>query len=96
LPDPYGQQIGGMGGATWSTSKIVIVGPSSRDDCDVDYRFGQVAIDKPVVDWSGNCGNPVLATRVDCVSVAGKHQQRTFHPFFATPTWHCFSSSRLI
>ncbi|WP_232477763.1 2-methylaconitate cis-trans isomerase PrpF [Caballeronia calidae] len=56
-PDPYGQQIDGMGGATSSTSKVVIVGPSSREDCDVDYRFGQVAIDKPVVDWSGNCGN---------------------------------------
>ncbi|SAK89268.1 AcnD-accessory protein PrpF [Caballeronia pedi] len=56
-PDPYGQQIDGMGGATSSTSKVVIVGRSSRSDCDVDYRFGQVAIDKPVVDWSGNCGN---------------------------------------
>jgi 2-methylaconitate isomerase len=56
-PDPYGQQIDGMGGATSSTSKVVVVGPSSRADCDVDYRFGQVAIDKPVVDWSGNCGN---------------------------------------
>jgi 2-methylaconitate isomerase len=56
-PDPYGQQIDGMGGATSSTSKVVLVGPSSRSDCDVDYRFGQVAIDKPVVDWSGNCGN---------------------------------------
>ncbi|MFL9908324.1 2-methylaconitate cis-trans isomerase PrpF [Paraburkholderia sp. RL17-337-BIB-A] len=60
-PDPYGQQIDGMGGATSSTSKVVIVGPSSRDDCDVDYRFGQVAIDKPVVDWSGNCGNLTAA-----------------------------------
>ena len=56
-PDLYGQQIDGMGGATSSTSKVVIVGASSRADCDVDYRFGQVAIDKPVVDWSGNCGN---------------------------------------
>ncbi len=56
-PDPYGQQIDGMGGATSSTSKVVVIGPSSRSDCDVDYRFGQVAIDKPVVDWSGNCGN---------------------------------------
>ena len=56
-PDPYGQHIDGMGGATSSTSKVVIVGPSSREGCDVDYRFGQVAIDKPVVDWSGNCGN---------------------------------------
>lgn len=56
-PDPYGQHIDGMGGATSSTSKVVVIGPSSREDCDVDYRFGQVAIDKPVVDWSGNCGN---------------------------------------
>lgn len=60
-PDPYGQHIDGMGGATSSTSKVVIVGPSSREDCDVDYRFGQVAIDKPVVDWSGNCGNLTAA-----------------------------------
>ena len=56
-PDPYGQQIDGMGGATSSTSEVVIVGPSSRADCDVDYRFGQVAIDRAMVDWSGNCGN---------------------------------------
>jgi probable AcnD-accessory protein PrpF len=56
-PDVYGQQIDGMGGATSSTSKVVVIGPSSRPDCDVDYRFGQVAVDKPVVDWSGNCGN---------------------------------------
>nr|WP_044043070.1 2-methylaconitate cis-trans isomerase PrpF [Caballeronia insecticola] len=60
-PDPYGQQIDGMGGATSSTSKVVIVGRSSRADCDVDYRFGQVAIDRPVVDWSGNCGNLTAA-----------------------------------
>jgi 2-methylaconitate isomerase len=60
-PDPYGQHIDGMGGATSSTSKVVIVGPSSRADCDVDYRFGQVAIDKPIVDWSGNCGNLTAA-----------------------------------
>ncbi|MGF6732080.1 2-methylaconitate cis-trans-isomerase PrpF [Paraburkholderia youngii] len=45
-PDPYGQQMDGMGGATSSTSKVVIVGASSRGDRDVDYRFGQVAIDK--------------------------------------------------
>src|ERR1700674_1725683 len=56
-PDPYGQQTDGLGGATSSTSKVVLVGPSSRNDCDVDYWFGQVAVDKPVVDWSGNCGN---------------------------------------
>ncbi|ETT15139.1 putative AcnD-accessory protein PrpF [Vibrio parahaemolyticus 50] len=56
-PDPYGKQIDGMGGATSSTSKTVIVSRSSRDDHDVDYLFGQVSIDKPFADWSGNCGN---------------------------------------
>ncbi|RNF29174.1 3-methylitaconate isomerase [Massilia aurea] len=56
-PDPYGKQIDGMGGATSSTSKAVIVERSSRPEHDVDYLFGQVAIDKPFVDWSGNCGN---------------------------------------
>ena len=56
-PDPYGKQIDGMGGATSSTSKAVIVSPSTRPGHDVDYLFGQVAIDSPFVDWSGNCGN---------------------------------------
>ncbi|MPQ67953.1 MULTISPECIES: 2-methylaconitate cis-trans isomerase PrpF [unclassified Pseudomonas] len=56
-PDVYGKQIDGMGGATSSTSKVVIIGKSSRDDCDVDYLFGAPAIETPVIDWSGNCGN---------------------------------------
>lgn len=56
-PDPYGKQIDGMGGATSSTSKTVIVSRSSRPDHDVDYLFGQVSIDSAFVDWSGNCGN---------------------------------------
>lgn len=56
-PDPYGKQTDGMGGATSSTSKIVILSKSSRPDHDVDYLFGQVSIDKPFIDWSGNCGN---------------------------------------
>lgn len=56
-PDPYGKQIDGMGGATSSTSKAVIVSKSSKPDHDIDYLFGQVSIDKPFVDWSGNCGN---------------------------------------
>lgn len=56
-PDRYGKQIDGMGGATSSTSKAVIVANSSRPGHDVDYLFGQVVIDRPVVDWSGNCGN---------------------------------------
>src|SRR6202044_32985 len=55
-PDPYGKQIDGMGGATSSTSKTVIVSKSSKDGHDVDYLFGQVAIDRAFVDWSGNCG----------------------------------------
>ncbi|MGF6771660.1 putative AcnD-accessory protein PrpF [Paraburkholderia sp. GAS199] len=56
-PDPYGKQIDGMGGATSSTSKTVIIAKSSRPDHDVDYLFGQVSIDRAFVDWSGNCGN---------------------------------------
>ncbi|MFT4047991.1 MAG: 2-methylaconitate cis-trans isomerase PrpF [Solimonas sp.] len=60
-PDPYGAQIDGMGGATSSTSKTVILSKSAKPDHDVDYRFGQVAIDKAFVDWSGNCGNLTAA-----------------------------------
>jgi probable AcnD-accessory protein PrpF len=56
-PDPYGKQIDGMGGASSSTSKTVILSKSNKPDHDVDYLFGQVSIDKPFVDWSGNCGN---------------------------------------
>ena len=56
-PDPYRQHIDGMGGATSSTSKCVIVAPSSRPGHDVDYLYGQVSIDGAFVDWSGNCGN---------------------------------------
>ena len=56
-PDPYAKQIDGMGGATSSTSKTVLIQKSARPDHDVDYLFGQVSIDQPFVDWSGNCGN---------------------------------------
>ena len=56
-PDPYAKHTDGMGGATSSTSKTVILSKSSKADHDVDYLFGQVAIDKAFVDWSGNCGN---------------------------------------
>jgi len=56
-PDPYGKQTDGMGGATSSTSKAVILSKSSRPGHDVDYLFGQVSIDSAFVDWSGNCGN---------------------------------------
>lgn len=60
-PDPYGKQTDGMGGATSSTSKTVILSKSTQPDHDVDYLFGQVAIDKAFVDWSGNCGNLTAA-----------------------------------
>lgn len=60
-PDPYGKQTDGMGGATSSTSKTVILSKSNKTDHDVDYLFGQVAIDKAFVDWSGNCGNLTAA-----------------------------------
>ena len=60
-PDPYQKQIDGMGGATSSTSKTVILADPTQPDHDVDYLFGQVSIDKPFVDWSGNCGNLTAA-----------------------------------
>jgi len=60
-PDPYGKHTDGMGGATSSTSKTVILAKSEMPDHDVDYLFGQVSIDKPFVDWSGNCGNLTAA-----------------------------------
>ncbi|WP_226661835.1 2-methylaconitate cis-trans isomerase PrpF [Microbulbifer aggregans] len=60
-PDPYGKQTDGMGGATSSTSKTVILSKSEQPEHDVDYLFGQVSIDKPFVDWSGNCGNLTAA-----------------------------------
>jgi probable AcnD-accessory protein PrpF len=60
-PDPYGKHTDGMGGATSSTSKTVILARSDSDQHDVDYLFGQVSIDRPFVDWSGNCGNLTAA-----------------------------------
>lgn len=67
-PDPYGKQIDGMGGATSSTSKTVILSPASQVGHDVDYLFGQVSIDKAFVDWSGNCGN--LSAAVGSFAIA--------------------------
>ncbi|SSY70298.1 2-methylaconitate cis-trans isomerase PrpF [Alysiella crassa] len=60
-PDPYKQQIDGLGNASSSTSKALILDKSTQPEHDVDYLFGQVAIDKPFVDWSGNCGNMTAA-----------------------------------
>jgi len=67
-PDPYGKQTDGMGGATSSTSKTVIISKSDKADHDVSYLFGQVAIDKAFVDWSGNCGNLTAAVGAFAIS----------------------------
>ncbi len=67
-PDPYGKHTDGMGGATSSTSKCVIIAPASKPDHDVDYLYGQVSIDSAFVDWSGNCGN--LSTAVGPFAIA--------------------------
>ncbi|MGE8540610.1 MAG: 2-methylaconitate cis-trans isomerase PrpF, partial [Acinetobacter sp.] len=67
-PDPYGKQIDGMGGATSSTSKTVILDKSAQPHHDVDYLFGQVSIDSAFVDWSGNCGNLTAAVGAFAIS----------------------------
>lgn len=67
-PDPYGKQIDGLGNASSSTSKAVILDKSTQPEHDVDYLFGQVAIDKPFVDWSGNCGNLTAAVGAFAIS----------------------------
>ena len=68
-PDPYGKHIDGMGGATSSTSKVVLISKSSHPDCDVDYLYGGLAVDKAVVDWSGNCGNLTAAVGPFAISM---------------------------
>lgn len=75
-PDPYGKHTDGMGGATSSTSKTVILSKSSKAGHDVDYLFGQVAIDKPVIDWSGNCGNLTAAVGSFAISNGLVEQNR--------------------
>ncbi|NRR32695.1 2-methylaconitate cis-trans isomerase PrpF [Oxalobacteraceae bacterium] len=78
-PDPYGKQIDGMGAATSSTSKTVILAKSSQPGHDVDYLFGQVAIDKPFVDWSGNCGNLSAAVGSFAISAGLVDPERIPH-----------------
>ena len=75
-PDPYGKHTDGMGGATSSTSKTVIVSPSQQPGHDVDYLFGQVSIDQPFVDWSGNCGNLSAAVGPFAISQGMLPQER--------------------
>ena len=81
-PDPYGKHTDGMGGATSSTSKCVIIAPASVPDHDVDYLYGQVAIDSAFVDWSGNCGN--LSTAVGPFAIANGFVQAARIPHDGT------------
>lgn len=83
-PDPYGKQIDGMGGATSSTSKCVILSKSDRSEHDVDYLFGQVSIDSAFVDWSGNCGNLSAAVGPFAISNSLVDPQRVPHDGIAT------------
>jgi 2-methylaconitate isomerase len=83
-PDPYGKQIDGMGAATSSTSKTVILAKSSKPDHDVDYLFGQVSIDQPFVDWSGNCGNLSAAVGPFAISNGLVDASRVPHDGVAT------------
>ena len=83
-PDPYGKQTDGMGGATSSTSKTVIIAKSSRPGHDVDYLFGQVSIDKAFVDWSGNCGNLSAAVGPFSISAGLVDPSRVPHNGVAT------------
>ncbi|HVT36566.1 MAG TPA: 2-methylaconitate cis-trans isomerase PrpF, partial [Nevskiaceae bacterium] len=87
-PDPYAAHIDGMGGATSSTSKTVIIGKSAQPGHDVDYLYGQVSIDKAFVDWSGNCGN--LSTAVGPFAVANGFIEKSRLPkdgVFAVKVW---------
>ena len=83
-PDPYGKHTDGMGGATSSTSKAVILSKSAKPDHDVDYLFGQVSIDKPFVEWSGNCGNLSSAVGPFAISNALIDPARVPHNGIAT------------
>ncbi|MFA0441873.1 putative methylaconitate Delta-isomerase PrpF [Vibrio sp. 10N.286.49.C2] len=78
-PDPYGKQIDGMGGATSSTSKTVLVAKSSHQDHDVDYWFGQVGIETAFVDWSGNCGNLSAAVGPFAIHAGLIDEERLVH-----------------
>ncbi|MGM0677279.1 MAG: 2-methylaconitate cis-trans isomerase PrpF [Pseudomonadota bacterium] len=78
-PDPYGKQIDGMGGGVSSNSKSVILSRSTQPDHDVDYLFGQVSIDKPFVDWSGNCGNLTAAVGAFAISAGLVDAERIPH-----------------
>lgn len=93
-PDPYEKQIDGMGAATSSTSKLVVVGPSSRPDCDVDYWFGAASIDKPVMDWSGNCGN--LTSAVGPFAIAQGYVKAPADGMATVRIWQANINARIV
>ena len=93
-PDRYGKHIDGMGGATSSTSKVVVMSKSSRSDCDVDYLFGAVAVEKPVIDWSGNCGN--LSAAVGPYSISAGLVEAPTHGLATVRIWQANIGKRII
>jgi len=84
-PDPYGKQMDGLGGATSSTSKIVIISESARPNCDVNYCFGHVSITKPVIDYSGNCGN--LSSAVGVYAIEQGLVKNVTYPVTPVRVW---------
>lgn len=93
-PDTYRRQLDGVGGATSSTSKAVILSPSTRDDCDVDYLFAHVAVDRAVVDWSGNCGN--LSAAVGVFAIEQGLVRAGAGPQCAVKVWQANLGQRLV
>jgi 2-methylaconitate cis-trans-isomerase PrpF len=92
-PDPYGKQIDGVGGATSVTSKVVLVGASEQPDCDVDYFFGQVDIRRPIVDYTGSCGN--LSSAVGPFAIEKGLVEAT-DPFTTLRIWQVNTQKRII
>ncbi|MDB5914060.1 MAG: prpF [Ramlibacter sp.] len=93
-PDPYEKHIDGMGGATSSTSKVVLVSRSMRPDCDVDFLFGAVDITQPLIDWSGNCGN--LTTAVGPFAIQRGLVQAPRHGIAVVRIWQANIGKRII
>lgn len=92
-PDGYGRQMNGLGGGTSSTSKIVIVSPSNQPDCDIDYLFGHVSVDQPLIDYSGNCGNLSSAVGVFAIEQGWVKPQ---HPYTAVRVWQVNLAQHMI
>jgi 2-methylaconitate isomerase len=93
-PDSYGRQLDGVGGATSSTSKAVIITPSSRTDCDVEYLFAHVAIEHAVIDYSGNCGN--LSAAVGVYAIEQGLVEKAAPPVCTVRVWQANLGQRLL